>query len=99
LRIISRKSLREFWENPLYRDSMEALQAWFAITIRADWGKPADVRAQLRNASIIGGNRCVFNISGNKYRMIVKFNYPARIAFIRFVGTHRQYDKVEAETI
>jgi mRNA interferase HigB len=99
LRIISRKILREFCENPLYRDSMEALKAWYAITSRADWRKPSDVRAQFRNASIIGGNRCVFNIAGNKYRLIVKFNYPARIAFIRFVGTHRQYDKVEAETI
>ena len=99
MRIISRKILREFWGNPLYRDSAEALKAWYAITSRADWGKPADVKAQFRNASIIRGNRCVFNIAGNKYRLIVKFNYPAKIAFIRFVGTHRHYDRVDAESI
>ena len=65
----------------------------------ADWTLPAEVKADVRNASIIAGNRVVFNIAGNKYRLIVKANYPYRIFYIRFIGTHEQYDRIDAKTV
>jgi mRNA interferase HigB len=66
---------------------------------KAEWNSPGDVKRQIRNASIIGGNRVVFNIAGNKYRLVVKFNYPYRLGYIRFIGTHDQYDQIDAELI
>jgi mRNA interferase HigB len=97
LRIIAKRTLREFWCDPSYADSEEPLKSWYVIAKRADWATPQDVRDQFGNASIIGNNRVVFNIAGNKYRLIVEFNYPYRVGFIRFVGTHKQYDDVNAE--
>lgn len=99
MRIIARSAIRAFWEHPEYSDSEQALKAWYAVVVKADWSKPQDIKNQFRHASIIGDNRVVFNIAGNKYRLVVKFNYPYRIAFIRFVGTHRQYDQIDAERI
>ena len=72
---------------------------WYAVAKRAEWTCPQDVRNFYGNASVIGNNRVVFNIAGNTYRLIVKFNYPYRIGYIRFIGTHRQYDDVDAEKI
>jgi mRNA interferase HigB len=66
---------------------------------RADWATPRDIKRQFGNASIIGNNRVVFNIAGNKYRLIVQFNYAYRVGYVRFVGTHKQYDRVNAEEI
>lgn len=99
MRIIARKTIKEFWSIPQYRDSQQALMAWYAIAKRAEWASPGDVKKQFRNASIISGNRVIFNIAGNKYRLVVKFNYRLRIGYIRFIGTHRQYDQIEAESI
>jgi mRNA interferase HigB len=99
LRIIAIKTTRHFWETAEHSDSEQALKSWYAIAKHADWTCPQDVKDQFRSASIIGGNRVVFNIAGNKYRLIVAFNYPYRIGYIRFVGTHSQYDEVDAETI
>ena len=99
MRIIAVRTIKSFWENASCRDSEQALKSWYAIARRADWSGSHDVKNQFRNASIIGGNRIVFNIAGNKYRLVVKFNYPYRIGYIRFVGTHAQYDTVDAETI
>jgi len=72
---------------------------WYDTAKKAEWSRPGDVKRQFRNASIIGGNRVVFNIAGNKYRLVVKFNYPYRLGYIRFIGTHRQYDQIDAEII
>jgi len=99
LRIIARKTIREFWAIPQYRDSQKPLRLWYATVKKAEWNSPGDVKRHFRNASFIAGNRVVFNIAGNKYRLVVKFNYPYRIGYIRFIGTHGQYDQIDAEVI
>jgi mRNA interferase HigB len=97
MRIMSRSTLREFWK--LHPDAEQPLKAWCDEVSRADWESPADVKSLYRNASIIGNNRAVFNIKGNSYRLIVHIRYDISIVFIRFIGTHRQYDNVDAENI
>jgi len=99
VRIIARKTIRAFWEIPQYHDSQRSLRSWYRIVKNAEWGSPDDLKRQFRSASIISGNRVVFNIAGNKYRLVVKFNYPYKIGYIRFVGAHRQYDQINAEQI
>ena len=95
MRIIARRTLREFWE--LNDDAEEPLKAWFQEAKRADWANPHQIKAMYRSASVIGDNRIVFNIAGNKYRLVVKFNYPYRIGYIRFIGTHAEYDRIDVE--
>ena len=97
MRIISRKALRKFWEK--HPDAKQRLQAWYADVKRSDWTSPADVKRTYRNASVIANDRIVFNIKGNKYRIIVKVSYRFKIVFIRFVGTHEEYDRVDATQI
>lgn len=99
MRIISNKTLKQFYENPLYSDSKSSLQSWYHEALKASWQTPNEIKAQYKNASIIGEGRVVFNIHGNKYRLIVKINYYASIIFIRFVGTHKEYDKINATEI
>ena len=96
-RIISKKTLREFWDR--LPDSEETLKAWHAEAKSAIWQNPADIKAQYGNASILKDSRVVFNICGNKYHLIVKINYAASIVLIRFVGTHKEYDAIDAETV
>jgi mRNA interferase HigB len=97
MRIIALSTLRDFWEkNP---DSAESLGAWYAIASRVRWSSPSDVKAAYRSASFIAGNRVVFNIKGNDYRLIVAMHYNRQIAYIRFVGTHRHYDQINANTV
>jgi len=98
MRIISVKTLREFWEQPQYRDAEDPLKAWYWETKHANWEKPTDVKAHFGDASIIRNKRVVFNIAGNKYRLLVKIHYNKGIIFIRFVGTHKEYDKIDVET-
>jgi mRNA interferase HigB len=97
MRIISRKRLREFWEK--HTDAQQALQAWYADVKQADWQTPADIKNVYRNASIVANNRAIFNIKGNKYRLVVVVQYQYGIVYIRFVGTHQEYDKIDAATI
>lgn len=99
MRVIAIKALRAFWQRRGHADSEQPLKAWFREAKRADWPSPADVKAMYRNASVIGDNRVVFNIAGNKYRLVVKFNYPHRVAYIRFIGTHAEYDRIDADLI
>jgi len=100
MRIISKRTLRRFWEsNPKYEDSKGQLEAWHAEVIKADWNTPQDVKAQFRSASIIKDSRVIFNIKGNDYRLIVKINYPYHIVYIRFIGTHKQYDQIDVENV
>jgi len=96
-RIISRKALREFWER--HPDARQALQAWYADAKRGTWKTPADIRNAYRNASIIASNRVVFNIKGNRYRLVAAINYEHGIVYIRFVGTHQEYDRIDPATI
>ena len=97
MRIIARKTLRDFWEQ--HPDAEEALQAWYHDARTAVWETPTDIRQRYATASIIPNNRVVFNIRGNTYRLIVAINYPFGIIYIRFIGTHREYDHIDAATI
>lgn len=97
MRIIAIKTLKDFWGK--YPDSEEALKAWYAIAKKADWRTPSEVKEMYGNASILQEGRVVFNIAGNKYRLIVWINYPYRVMYVRFVGTHKQYDKIDAQEI
>ncbi len=95
--IIAKRTLREFWEK--HPDAAGSLQAWYAEAKAAEWKTPTEVKAQFRSASILKDSRVVFNICGNKYRLIVKINYDHGIIRIRFVGTHKEYDTIDAETV
>jgi mRNA interferase HigB len=97
MRIIAKKTLREFWEH--HTDAQQSLQAWYADVQQADWKLPSDVKSEYRSVSFIANNRAVFNIKGNKYRVIVAIHYEYRIVYIRFVGTHAEYDAVDAATV
>ena len=96
---ISRRTLREHWQKPGRGDSEQALKAWYAEAKAASWSTPAEVKAQYRSASILKGRRVVFNICGNKYRLVVKINYDYKVVYIRFVGTHGEYDKIDVESV
>ena len=97
--VISRKKLKDFWETPPYEDSEEQLKAWFSEMNKEVWNNPNEIKAKYGNASTVGNNRIVFNICGNKYRLIVQIHYEAHIVKIRFIDTHTEYDKVDATTI
>lgn len=97
--IISRRTLREHWDKPGRGDSEQALKAWFAEAKAASWSTPADVKAKYGSASILRNSRVVFNVCGNRYRLVVRISYAGKIAYIRFVGTHAEYDEIDAENI
>jgi mRNA interferase HigB len=97
MRIITRKALRDFWER--YPDAEASLKAWFHDAQRANWSSPNDIRQVYASASIIDSHRVVFNIRGNNYRLVVAINYAYKIIYIRFIGTHREYDQIDAATI
>ena len=89
--------LIEFWE--IHPDAEQALRAWHAKTKKADWKSTTDVKKDYRNASFVANNRVIFNIKGKQYRLVVAINYPYQIVYIRFVGTHNEYDKIDTTTI
>jgi mRNA interferase HigB len=97
MRIIARKTLAEFWEK--HPDVEQPLKAWFREAANADWASPGAIKAVYRSASLVGGNRVVFNIAGNKYRLVVKINYAYRVLYVRFIGTHRQYDGIDVTEV
>jgi mRNA interferase HigB len=97
MRIISKKTLKDFWEKEPAAKS--ALEAWHAEAKNAEWSSPADVKANYGSASILKDGRAVFNIGGNKYRLVVWINYDFYIIYIRFVGTHKEYDEIDSQTI
>ena len=112
MRIIALSTLKVFWEvDPGYQDAKEPTLAWYRHTLHADWGLPAEVKQDFKNAGILkeslpheqsecfGYGRVVFNIAGNKYRLVVWINYAYRVVYVRFIGTHSQYDRVDAQTI
>ncbi|MDT0685287.1 type II toxin-antitoxin system HigB family toxin [Autumnicola psychrophila] len=96
-RIIAKRTLREFWEK--HSDAEQYLKTWYETAQSTKWNTPTDIKQTYINASVLKGNRVVFNIKGNSYRLIVKFNYERQWAFIRFVGTHAEYDKIDADKI
>ena len=99
MRIIAFRTLRDFFEKPEYSDSEPSLRAWYHDVKTAEWINPNELRQQYKNASFVGEGRVVFNIKGNDYRLIVAIDYEFQVIFIRFIGTHKQYDKIDAKTI
>lgn len=99
MRVISKKKLTSFWNIPQYQDSEEPLKAWHAEAEAANWRTPADIKEKYGSASILKDSRVVFNIAGNKYRLVVKIHYNIGIVYIRLIDTHAEYDKIDAETI
>lgn len=97
MRIIALRTLREFWRR--HPDAEVPLRAWYAIARRAVWSRPAEVKADYRNASVIAGNRVVFNIKGNDYRLVLAVHYNRGLMFVRFIGTHREYGGIDAAKI
>ena len=97
MRIISRKALRKFWQK--HPDAEQSLQTWYVDVKHSTWKKPSDIKTSYRSASFLQNNRVVFNIKGNNYRIIVIVQYKNGIVFIRFVGTHKEYDQIDANTI
>jgi mRNA interferase HigB len=97
MRIISRKKLKEFWARHPVSEKM--LRAWYADAKQSIWKSPQHIKNNYKNASIISNNRVVFNIKGNNYRLVAAINYDFGIVYIRFVGTHSEYDKIDCASI
>lgn len=97
MRVIAVSFLRSFWEaNP---DAEQHLKSWVDEVRKAQWSQPAGIKEQYRNASILGNRRVVFNIRGNHYRLVVSVAYRYQAVYVKFIGTHREYDEIDAETI
>ena len=99
MRIIARKRLKDFWQRPGHEDAEIPLREWFTEAGKAKWNTPNGVKRTFGSASIIANNRVVFNIKGNEYRLVVAIDYKRQISYIRFIGTHKQYDRINAEEI
>ena len=97
MRVVAKKILRDFWEK--HEDCEQQLKAWFREAQKAEWKNPNQIKIEYPSASILNDNRVVFNIKGNNYRLIVKINYEYEMALIRFIGTHAEYDKINANEI
>ncbi len=97
MRVVAKSTLREFWLT--HKDCEEQLKSWYDEAGKSDWHTPKEIKTEYPSASILQGNRVVFNIKGISYRLIVKINYKFGIIWIRFIGTHVEYDKINAETI
>ena len=97
MRVIARRTLREFWER--HRDAERMLKAWFAEASTASWDTPQSIKARYRHASFVADNRVIFNVCGNKYRLIAHVNYDYGVVLIKFVGTHEEYDRIDPETV
>jgi mRNA interferase HigB len=97
MRVITRKALRQFWEK--HPDSEKHLKDWLREAEHVDWANSAEVKARYPSCSIVSRNRVVFNICWNKYRLVTAINYKLRIVYIRFIGTHKEYDKIDCERI
>lgn len=97
MRVIAVTALRAFWQQ--HPDAEQPLKAWFEEASKASWTQPSDIKAQYRSAGILKNRRVVFNIKGNEYRLIVAIAYRLQIVYVKFIGTHRQYDAIDAHTI
>ncbi len=97
MNVIAVRTLREFWQN--HADAEEPLKAWYAEANAAEWDTPQHIKNRYPSADVVDDHRVVFNIKGNAYRLIVAVHFPTRIMFIKFIGTHAEYDKVDAATV
>ena len=100
MRVIALSTLKSFWASaPEFQDAEQPTLTWYRDVLKADWASPAQVKLHYGNASVLRDGRVVFNIAGNKYRLVVWINYPYKVIYIRFIGTHRQYDAIDAQTV
>lgn len=97
MHIIARKTLCDYWSK--VPETEQALKSWFAEVVKARWSNTADIKAEYRSASILKNNEVVFNICGNRHRLIVRVNYSSATVFIRFLGTHAEYNEIVAEEV
>lgn len=99
MRVITRGALQTYWERPGHEDAEDPLKAWYAEAKSAAWRSPADIKARYRSASFVSDNRVIFNIGGNKHRLVVHLNYGLGLVLIKFVGSHAEYDEIDAATV
>ena len=97
MRIIAKKPLRAYWEK--HTDCKKDLQDWYEVAKKTDWASPNEVKKTYPKASIVANNRVAFNIAGNNYRLVIQFAYKTRIGYVRFIGTHSEYDKINVTEI
>ena len=97
MRIIAKKTLRKFWER--HPNAQQALETWYDDAKQTIWRTPTEIKNVYKNASILPNNRVVFNLKGNTYRLVVAVNYAYGMLYIRFIGHHRDYDKIDATRI
>ena len=98
MRVIARRTLKDFWEAG-HADAEQPWKAWFAEVSRANWTSMADIKARYRHASIVDAERVVFNICGNKYRLVAKIWFPGQAVWVKFLGTHREYDELDVGSL
>jgi mRNA interferase HigB len=99
MRVIAVSTLKAFWSKPGHGDAEQPLRTWVHIVEAADWSKPTDVKAMFRSADILKNGRVIFDIGGNKYRLVAAIHYHGRRVYIRFIGTHAAYDKIDPEQV
>jgi mRNA interferase HigB len=99
MRIIAVSTLRAFWNRPGRRDAEQPLRAWVHVVKSANWSKPTDVTHTLGSADILRSGRAIFDIGGNKYRLVAAVHYRGKRVYVRFIGTHKEYDGIDAETV
>jgi mRNA interferase HigB len=99
MRIVAFRTIRAFFEKLEYKDSETSLRAWYHDVKMAEWKNTNDLKQHYKNASIVGEGRVVFNIKGNSYRLVVAIDYDFQVIFVRFIGTHKEYDKIDVKTI
>ncbi len=99
MRIIAVGTLRGFWSRPGRHDAEQPLLAWAHVVRAADWSNPTDVKRMFRSADILPGGRVIFDIGGNKYRLVAAVHYRGKRVYIRFVGTHAEYDRIDATRV
>ena len=99
MRVITKGTLQRYWEAPGCQDAEQPLKAWFAEANAAAWKSPTDIKSRYRSASFIADNRVVFNIGGNKHRLVVHVNYKLGIVLIKFIGSHAEYNEIDVATV
>lgn len=99
MRIISVSTLREFWIKPGRDDAEQALRTWVKVVRAAEWSRPTDVKKMFRSADVLPSGRVIFDIGGNKYRLVAAVHYRGKRIYVRFIGTHKEYDKIDARTV
>ena len=99
MKIVSHRKLKEFYETKEYKDSRVALERWYDITEKAEWKNFSDIKADFPTADSAGNQHYIFNIKGNHYRLVVVIKFTIGYIYIRFVGTHEEYDKIDCSTI